>query len=474
MKNLIDNEWKDSSNFQIINVFNPASLDIIDTIPDSLEKDMIEAINISKESFKGWRNTSFDERVDIFGNFIKLLRNESKDIATLLSRESGLVLNESIEQVNNIEVILGAVVENAKLLLKDHDEKLNSNLELNILEPLGLIGIILSSSDVIYSFCYKVFSSLIMGNSVIIKPSELVPLSVSRLTYLLCLAGVSKGVIQIVHGKGDIVGKALTKSPFVKLVVVDGDLRTGLSIRNYTSRKLGKELFELNGNDALILCSDGDVSKAVDFTVKNRIMSGGQSSFGPKRFIIHESLKDEYLTKLFASLRNVKMGDPLDQNNHIGCLVGEARVNQVEMNVKLTVQQGAELLYGGHRYNNFFEPTVLHNVTKNMSIMKEVEVLGPVIPIITFDDLEEAIDIANNIPYGINNYVFTKNMDNIFTCMKKMESSKVIINPKISSNLFNFGGWKLSGSNSSGIEELLKTLCISKSVILESELNQLY
>lgn len=474
MKNLINNEWKESTSSKIINVFNPATSDIIDVIPDSVANDMLDAINAAKNSFKTWKNVSFDDKVDIFNRFIKLLKDNSMDIATLHSRESGLSINVTLEQVNNIGVILAEILENAKLLLKDNDEKLNSNLEINLLEPLGVVGIILSSSDVIYSFCYKVLSALIMGNSVIIKPSELVPLTVARLSYLLCLSGLPAGVVGLVHGRGVEVGRVLSNSPYVKLVALDGDLKTALSIRNCTSRKLGKELFELNGNDALILCSDGDVSKAVDFTVKNRIMNNGQSSVGPKRFIIHESLKDEYLTKLFALLRNVRMGDPLDQNNHMGCLIGNVRVNQVEKNVKLMLDEGAELLYGGHKYNNFFEPTVLHKVTKDMAPMKENEILGPVIPIITFDSLLEAIQIANNIPYGINNYVFTKNTDNIFSCMRNLQSSRVIINPKLNSNLFSFGGWKLSGSNSSGIYELLKSFCISKSVIVESELNQLY
>lgn len=474
MKNLIGNEWKDSVNGKVLKVFNPATLDIVDTIPDSTENDMLSAINIAKDSFKVWRSVSFDDKTNIFNKFIQLLKSDSKELAVLFSRECGLSINEVVQQLNSIEMILRTIVENAKLLLKDHDEKLNSNLEINILEPLGVVGVILSSSDIIYSFCYKVFSSLIMGNSVIIKPSELVPLTVSRLSYLLLMAGVPAGVIQVVHGRGKVVGKALSMNPFVKMVILDGDLKTGLSIRNYTSKKLGNEIFELNGNDALILCNDGDVSKAVDFTVKNRILGSGQSSVGPKRFIIHESLKDEYLTKLFALLRNIKMGDPLDWNNHIGCLVDKSRANRVEAYVKKTIDDGAELLYGGHRYNNFFEPTVLHDVTKDMSIMRETELLGPVIPIITFDSLDEAIRIANNIPYGINNFVFTKNTDIIFNCMKKLESSRVVINPKINSHLFNFGGWKLSGGNSSGIEELLKSFCISKTVILESELEHLY
>lgn len=468
MKNLIGNEWKDSSNFQVINVFNPATNDIIDIIPDSTISDVIGAIIIAKDNFKVWRSISFDERVSIFHKFLKLLKINKKDIALLLSRESGQVINESVEQVDNIEVILNLIIENARAITKDHDQKINNNLELKLLEPLGVVGIILSSSDVIYSFCYKVFSSLIMGNVVVLKPSEVVPLTLTKLTYLLRLSGVPVGGIQVVHGRGNVVGKTLAMHPFVKAVILDGDLKTGLNIRSSTSKKLGKEILELNGNDALVLFSDGDVSKAVDFTINSRLKQSGQSSCGPKRFIIHESLKEEYLTKLFASLRNIKIGDPLDQNNHLGCLVSVDRAKQVEAYVNKTLQEGAELLYGGHRYHNFFEPTVLYNINKDVSIMKTLEVLGPVIPIITFNNLDEAIQIANNIPYGINNYVFTKNMDSVFYSMKKLESSNIIVNPKVNSILYDFGGWKLSGSNSSGINELLKKLSISKNIKLES------
>lgn len=468
MKNLIGNDWKDSSNSRLINVLNPATNDIVDIIPDSTVSDVIGTIIISKDNFKIWRSVSFDEKVQIFYKFLRLLKINRKDIALLLSRESGQTINDSIEQVDNIEVILNTIIENAKVIFKDHDQKLNDNLELKLLEPLGVVGIILSSSDIVYSFCYKVMSSLIMGNTVVLKPSELVPLTVTKLAYLLRLAGIPIGVIQVVHGRGNIVGKALAMHPFVKAIILDGDLKTGLNIRSSTSRKLGKEILELNGNDALILCNDGDVSKAVDFTVKSRLKQSGQSSYGPKRFIIHESLKEEYLTKLFALLRSIKMGDPMDQNNHLGCLVSTDRARQVEACVNKTLQEGAELLYGGHRYHNFFEPTVLYNMNKDMSIMKMIEVLGPIIPVITFDALDEAIQIANNIPYGINNYLFTKNVDNVFYSMKKLESSSVIVNPKVNKILYDFGGWKLSGSNSSGVKELLKELSISKRIKLEN------
>lgn len=468
MKNLIGNDWKDSSNSQVINVFNPATNDVVDIIPDSTVSDVIGTIIIAKDNFKIWRSIAFDDKVHIFYKFLKLLKINQKDIALLLSRESGQNINESIEQVNNIEAILITIIENAKVMVKDYNQKLNNNLELKVLEPLGVVGVILSSSDVVYSFCYKVFSALIMGNTVVLKPSELIPLTLTKLSYLLRLAGIPMGVIQVVHGRGNVAGKTLAMHPFVKAVLLDGDLKTGLNIRSSTSKKLGKEILALNGNDALILCNDGDVSRAVDFTVRSRLKQSGQSSYGPKRFIIHESLKEEYLTKLFASLRNIKMGDPMDQNNHLGCLVSLDRAKQVEIYVNKTLQEGSELLYGGHRYHNFFEPTVLYNINKDMSIMKMIEVLGPIIPIITFDTLDEAIQIANNIPYGINNFLFTKNMDNVFYAMQKLESSNVIVNPKVNKILYDFGGWKLSGSNSSGINELLKELSISKRIKLEN------
>lgn len=471
MKNLIGNEWRDSSNSKIISVFNPATADIIDTIPDSTVSDVNMSINIAKDCFKFWKKVSFDDRVNIFKKFLLLLKAEQKDVAVLLSRESGQSIIESMEQIRNIEFILKSIIEKAKFMFIDNKEISSNTVGIKILEPLGIIGIIISSSDVIYSFCYKVFSALIMGNTVVLKPSELVPLTLTKLCYLLRLSGVLSGVIQVVHGQGNTVGKVLAMNPFVKLISLDGDLKTGLNIRSATSRKLGKELLQLNGNDALILFGDGDVSKAVDFTIESRLSQSGQSSIGPKRFIIHESLKEEYLTKLFATLRNIKMGDPMDNNSNIGSLVSESRARQIELHINKTIQEGAEVLYGGHRYKAFFEPTVLFNMNENMSIMKTSEVLGPVIPVITFSDIDEAIRIANNIPYGINNYVFTKNTDIIFKCMDRLESANVIVNATKNINLYNsyFGGWKLSGNNSPGIEELLRSFFVLKKVILKNE-----
>ena len=471
MKNLIANEWVDSRNRKVINVYNPFNRGIIDTIPDSTINDVNKAVSISKDSFKTWRLSSFEQRVNIFNKFLQLLRTEKKDLAILFSKESGMVIKESLEQIDNIRYIVSSIVESAKDILFVRNERYGNTIEVNMYEALGVVGVVLSSCDIIYSFCYKVFSSLIMGNTVVIKPSELVPLTVTKLAYLLRLAGIPEGVIGVIHGDGKTVSKNLAMHPFVKLVSVDGSLKTGLSIRNVTSRKLGKEMLQLNGNDALILCSDGDVSKAVDFTIKSRLSNNGQSSIGPKRFIIHEDVKEEYLTKLFASLRMVRVGDALDNTNMVSALVSEKRAKEVEMYVNKTIKEGAELLYGGHRYSAMYEPTVLYNIDKNMSIMKTTEVLGPVFPIITFNNIEEAFSIANNIPFGINNYIFTKSTDIVFKFMNDLESSSVIVNANKDKYVYNsyFGGWKLSSNNSGGLEELLKSFCIHRKVILENE-----
>ena len=309
-----------------------------------------------------------------------------------------------------------------------------------------------------------------MGNAVILKPASVNPLTLTKYVALLEEAGVPAGVISVVHGSGSVVGEALTSNKKVDMVTLTGSTKAGISALKNCAEHCAHSSLELGGNDAFIICEDGDLDLAVNETVWGRLYNTGQVCCASKRFLVHNSVKDEYIRKMIEKIKTLKVGMPSDPTSDIGCLISEEAAIEVERQVKETVDAGAKIIYGGRRSGAFFEPTIIDGITKDMEVAKDMEIFGPVISVIGFDTIEEAIEIANSSIYGLSAGIITKDMNKAFKVSEMVESGGFVINGASFFRSFEqpFGGWKYSGIGNEGIMTTLREMSRTKTVILKN------
>lgn len=475
MKNIIGKEMLDASNGAVVEVFNPATKALIDTVPNSTIEDVDKVAKVAHEAQKIWENTPMYERGEILKKFVTLVERDKNALAKLLSDETGKPITEAIAEVGNTKMFVEAYVERAKHLYGINiplgtEPGQENTIQYTMRQPLGVVACIIPFNFPLDLFGQKVPSALIMGNAVIIKPSTYNPLTLTKYTELLLEAGVPAGVVNCIHGQGKVVGQALAAHPLIHCVSLTGSTSAGQETMATASKTLSHVMLELGGNDAFILCEDGDIDLAVEETVWGRLYNTGQVCCASKRFLVHNSVKNQYIEKMIAKLRTLKVGMPSDPTTKIGCLINEEAALKVEEQVKKTIDAGAGLVYGGRRNGAFFEPTILDNVTKDMDVAKDMEIFGPVIPVIGFNDLDEAIEIANSSSFGLSSNIITNDMKKAFKAASKLQAGGVVINGASfhRSAEMPFGGWKYSGIGNEGISSTLEEMSRLKTIVLKN------
>lgn len=475
MKSLIGNKWCDSSDGKVIEVYNPATNELIDTVPSLTKEDVERAIDYADAHQKDWEAKSVIERCEVVSRFAELVEENKDELAMLLSKETGKPIKEAYNEIANIGIGVPGYVEKVKheygnIVYRGTEKGQENTIQYTIQQPLGVVVAIIPFNFPSDIFINKVPPALLMGNAVILKPASVNPLTLTRYVELLVEAGVPAGVISVVHGSGSVVGKTLTSSKKVDMVSLTGSTAAGIDAAKNCADHCAHSSLELGGNDAFILCADGDMDLAIEETVWGRLYNTGQVCCASKRFLVENSVKDEFIRKMTDKINSLKQGNPQDMSTDIGCLVSEEAAIEVERQVNETIKAGATLVCGGKRNGAFYEPTILDNVTPDMEVAKDMEIFGPVIPVIGFDDLEEAIEIANKSIYGLSGSIITKDISKAIKVSEKMECGGFVINGASFFRSFEqpFGGWKYSGIGNEGIMTTLKEMSRTKTVILKN------
>jgi len=316
---------------------------------------------------------------------------------------------------------------------------------------------------------HKVAPALMMGNAAIALPSSDSALTLLKLTGMIVEAGVPDGAIQCLTAPGSVKSVAVSDTR-VSLVTLTGSTEVGIQTAEATAAKLTGTALELGGNDAFIVLDDGDVDLAIKEMVLGRMYNTGQVCCASKRFIIHNSIKEEFAEKAANRVKRLKIGDPLEEDTEIGCLINEKAAEKVEQQVELTVKQGGKILTGGKRNGAFFEPTVITDVKRNADVMRDMEIFGPVVPIVGFDTDEEAVEIANDSKYGLSGCVFSENQKRAFKVAGAMEAGTAVINGSGFFRPFEmpFVGWKQSGIGTEGVMTTFDKMTRIKTVVLKN------
>jgi len=475
MKMIIDGKAVDASGGTTIPVTNPATGQVIDTVPSATEDDVRLAVEKAKQGQKIWAKVPLHEKGDILLKFVALVDENKEKLARTLSQETGKPITEARGEIANIPIAFKGFIERAKHLYGEiipngQEKNQEHNVLLTVREPIGVVACVIPFNFPCDLFDQKVAPALLAGNAAIVKPSTDNPLTLCMLTELLVKAGVTNGAIQILTGRGSQVGNWLCKNPDVHAITFTGSTEVGIETYKNAANHLAHVALELGGNDAFIVWKDGDVDLAVEETIWGRMYNTGQVCCASKRFLIHNSLKDEFAKKLVERIKKIKLGDPADDDTQLGCLISEKAAIEVERQVELTVSQGGKIILGGKRKGAFYEPTVIVDVPKTADVAIDMEIFGPVVPIIGFNTLDEAVEIANASIFGLCGCIFTSDIKTAWQTAARLECGGVVINGASFFRSFEmpFGGYKHSGIGTEGAMSTFDEVTLTKTIVLKN------
>jgi succinate-semialdehyde dehydrogenase/glutarate-semialdehyde dehydrogenase len=475
MKMLINGKRVDTNSNATIEILDPTTQELIDTVPAATEEDMLQAIEVAQVGKKPWAALPQYKRSNILYKWADLIVANRDELIPLLARETGKPVTQTSGEVDVVPQIIRGYCEMANHLYGQTLTEFQTGSENDIIftkrEPLGVVGCITPFNYPVELCYHKAAAAIAVGNATIIKPSEENPLSLLRMAELAWEAGVPGDVLQVVTGYGAVVGPVLADSKLVNAISFTGSTKVGLEIAALAAKTLKTVSLELGGNDPFIVFEDADMELAVSEAVTGRVQNAGQTCCAPKRFIVQSSVLDEFTTKVIERLKTIKKGSTLSYETELGSLISPVAAKRVEEQVEQAIAQGAKLAFGGKLENlTHYEPTVLTGVTSDMDIAKDLEVFGPVFPIIAFNTLDEAIEIANNSQFGLNAGVITKDSAKAIQTAAKLEVGNVVIN---GSGCYRnvdqpHGGIKMSGVGREGICCTIQDMTNVKAYILKN------
>ncbi len=428
-----------------------------------------EAVSNARSSFKQWSRLSVEERKQYLEKIYKVFDSNREELAKLESMEMGMPIVESRIDVDSGRNYLRWYLDNTQKHISP-EVSFENDTELHTVyyEPIGVAAVIMPWNFPFSNFIWGVIPNLMVGNSVVFKPSEEIPLVCKKYEELISSTDLPEGVLNFIYGDGK-VGDILVHED-IDLICFTGSTKTGQYLYKVAAEKMIKVVLELGGSAPGIVFEDADLDTVVETVFLNRFGNCGQICDGLKRVIIHESLADECISKLKNKLESIKVGNPLEGETNIGPLVAQRQVELLQEQVKDAIEKGAEVIIGGKKPDNldgpYYLPTILRNISKDMRVWKE-EVFGPVLPVITFKTYEQALELANDTQYGLGSYVFTKDSELGERAARDIKTGMVSINGAFYVIPQDpFGGCKMSGMGREhgkwGLRELTEVKVIAK------------
>lgn len=472
MKMLIDGVFTDSASAQTMDIYDPYRGEVIDTVPCACAEDIDKALDAAVRAQKEWAQVPVYERAEILLRFVELVKDNKQSLAETLCRDNGKPITQALGEISNIPIVVPAFCEQAKhfyetVVPAGLEKGQEHSIQYVKREPVGVVCCIIPFNFPSNLFCQKVMPSLLMGNAALVMPPSGNPLTNLRLCALLHEAGVPAGVIQCVTAPGAVKEHAV-KDKRVSFISLTGSTEIGVRVAQLAAPNLTPYALELGGNDPFVVFEDADIDRAVGEVFPGRLVNSGQICCACKRFIIQRSVVSDFTEKVLAMIDGLTVGDPMVPATDISCLINEEAAITVQQQVADVLAAGGKLLTGGCRKGTHYAPTVITDVTPDMDIARDLEVFGPIIPIITFDTIEEAIEISNSSIYGLSSCVFTEDYHKIKTMCDAFEAGNVIVNSASRLRTFEmpFGGWKMSGVGTEGVMVTFNEVTRTKNIVL--------
>jgi alpha-ketoglutaric semialdehyde dehydrogenase len=455
-KNYIGGEWVSPAIGKGIENRNPANTDdLVGIFPASSEEDTNSAVEAAKNAFDQWRLTPAPKRAEILYRAAEIMIQRKEDIARDMTREMGKVLAETRGDVQEaIDMTYLMAGEGRRLFGQTTPSELPNKFAMSVRSPIGVCGLITPWNFPIAIPSWKMMPALVCGNTVVIKPAQDTPLSTYYLVQILEEAGLPAGVVNIVSGVGSRAGAPLVNHPDVKLVSFTGSTDTGRIINQGCAPTFKHVHLEMGGKNIILVMEDANIDLAVDGAIWGGFGTSGQRCTAASRVAVHKKVYAEFTEKFVARAKKLRVGDGLDADTDMGPVVNETQLQTVMKYVEIGKQEGAKLAAGGHRLDTgkfakgwFHEPTVFVDCNPKMRICQE-EIFGPVVSVMPIGSLNEAIEVANGVKYGLSSSIYTRNVNDAFRAQRDLDTGIVYVNaPTIGAEThLPFGGTKQTGN----------------------------
>lgn len=454
--NYIGGQWIAPTTGAYFENRNPADRDdLIGLFPASSAADVEAAVASARRGFERWKRTPAPARGDILRRVGDLLAARKEELANIMTREMGKPLAETRGDVQEgIDTAYYAATEGRRLFGHTVPSELANKWAMSMRRPIGVCGLITPFNFPLAIPTWKAFPALLCGNAVILKPAEDVPHTATVLVEVLLEAGLPPEVIQLVHGMGEVVGKALVEHPQVPVISFTGSTETGRFVGETCGRMHKRLSLEMGGKNAQIVLDDADLDLALDGVLWGAFGTTGQRCTATSRLVLQEGIHDAFVARLAQRAQSLVLGDGRKAGTDVGPLVNQAALDKVEHYIGVGRDQGATLVCGGARATGgdldrgfFFQPTIFTGVTAGSRLDQE-EIFGPVLSVIKVKDAEEAFAVNNGVRYGLSSSVYTANVNVAFRALQELDNGITYVNaPTIGAEAhLPFGGVKETGN----------------------------
>jgi alpha-ketoglutaric semialdehyde dehydrogenase len=455
-KNFIDGEWVESSTGETFEDRNPADTrDVVAIFQKSGKADVDAAVDAAKRAFAKWRLVPAPRRAEMIYGAAELLIERKEEYARDMTREMGKVLKETRGDVQEaIDSAYYNAGEGRRMFGPTTPSELPNKFAMAVRTPIGVCGMITPWNFPMAIPSWKLLPALVCGNTCVIKPAQDTPLSTFNLVRSLADAGVPRGVINIVTGFGSAVGTPMTEHPDIRAISLTGSTEVGRIVGTSAAKSFKHCSLELGGKNPMIVLDDANLDLAIEGGLWGGFGTTGQRCTATSRIIVQKGVYGEFIERYVERAKRLKVGNGLDESTDMGPAINESQLNTDLKYVEIARGEGAKLKCGGNRldkgdfqYGYFMEPTVFVDVDPKMRIARE-EVFGPVVAIMACENLENAIEIANDIEYGLSSSLYTRDVNKAFSAIRDLEAGITYINaPTIGAEVhLPFGGVKATGN----------------------------
>lgn len=466
--NPIENNWMPN--------YNPSNGKVSGQIPNSTKEDVEKAYEAAEKAFPKWSNTTLEERSKILSNIATLILERLDLLAVAESKDNGKPVSLAKEvdiprAASNFQFFANAITQ----FSSEAHESIGLNaVNFTLRQPIGVVGCISPWNLPLYLFTWKIAPAIAAGNCVVAKPSEITPMTAFLLGEILQEAGLPKGVLNIVHGLGTTAGNAIVAHPNIKAISFTGGTKTGAHIAGVAAPMFKKLSLELGGKNPNIIFADCDYNKMLATTVRSSFANQGQICLCGSRILVEEKIYEKFKKDFIEKVAQLKVGNPSDETTNIGALVSMAHLEKVKGYIDSASKDGAKVLFGGNKVlvtgseNGYYlQPTIIE-VTDNKCSLNQEEVFGPVVTIMSFKTDAEALQLANDVKYGLSATVWTHDLNRSMQFSKQLQTGIVWVNTWMLRDLRTpFGGQKDSGVGREGGLEALRFFTVPKNVCIQ-------
>ena len=476
IKNYINGEFVNPIESNWMPNYNPSTGEVSGKIPNSTKKDVEKAYEAAEKAFPKWSNTTLEERSKILSKIAALILEHLDILAVAESKDNGKPLSLAREvdvprAASNFQFFANAITQFSS---EAHESVGFNAVNFTLRQSIGVVGCISPWNLPLYLFTWKIAPAIAAGNCVVAKPSEITPLTAFLLGEILQEAGLPKGVLNIVHGLGTTVGNAIVAHPKIKAISFTGGTKTGAHIASIAAPMFKKLSLELGGKNPNIIFADCDYDKMLATTVRSSFSNQGQICLCGSRILVEEKIYDKFKKDFIQKVAQLKVGNPSEESTKIGALVSFAHLEKVKGYIDNASKDGGKVLFGGNKVvvtgseNGYYlQPTIIE-VTDNKCSLNQEEVFGPVVTIMPFKTDMEALQLANDVKYGLSATVWTHDLNRSMQFSKQLQTGIVWVKTWMLRDLRSpFGGQKDSGVGREGGVEALRFFTVPKNVCIQ-------